>query len=260
MPTSTLGKKIKGVDRTEQFIQLKSKDQKVKLRFVTPDYAYEGKHFIKDDNGKYTVTDCTKINNEVPCDLCEQYYDLIEPSYVLRKELKELEKNKTDENKARRMELKSDIEDIKKKASPYKVTVSFYYPVLKRGITDLDHPEAAVFKTTLSIRLKLEREQADGIDITKFDYIITRTEETGAGHDYYSFTRVDSAMTKSLTEEEIKLMEVAIGWDLETLTQGKRHTTAQDEEADESITDEDAPSSKTSTDDDLPEDEEEMPF
>ena len=257
MPTSSLGKKIKGVDRTEQFMQLKTKDQKFKLRFVIPDYAYEGKHFVKGDDGKYTVTDCTKINNEVPCELCERYYEIIEPTYKLRRELKKLEENKTDENKSQRMELKSEIEDIQKEARPYKVTVSFYYPVLKRGLNDLEHPEATVFKTTLSVRLALEREQDNGVDITKFDYIITRTEAPGAG--YYAVDRVDSAMTKSLSEEETKLAEIAIGWDLETLTQGKRYSSAQDEEADETITDEDASSARTNRDDDLPEDED-MPF
>jgi hypothetical protein len=196
MPTAQIGDKI-SLDRRE-FLELKSKGEKIKIRIANADYYYEGKHFFQHKNGDWTVESCPRVNEKLDCEDCEEYFKLI-------KQVKEL-RTEGDEKKAK---------DLEKKARNYKANVSFYYPVLDRE-TGL----AGVFRTTLSTRLKLEDYKEDGVDILKFDFIVKRTEKPGS--DYYSLTRVDSADTPALTKDEKQELKKAQEFKLEEVVAGPK--------------------------------------
>jgi hypothetical protein len=215
MPVAQMGEKISGVDKRNKFISLSAKDEGFLLRFVGG-YAYEGKHFKQKEDLKWIVTDCERINNEGHCDTCETYFDMMKPVY----EMKKLLKAETDKKK--KAELEFDIKTATADAAKFKVKISFYYPVLKR-VTDLQaekgaKPEATVFKTSLSIRLKLDEEIKKGYNVSDFDYLVMRTEKPGSG--YYELDRQDSSKTKPLTDEEKLLIKEATAINLESLLSG----------------------------------------
>ena len=194
IPTAKIGDKI-NLDR-KQFLELKSKGEKIKIRIASADYYYEGKHFFQKKDGEWLVTPCVRVNEKLDCETCEKYFDLMRQA----KEAGDAGDEK-------------DAKELKKKARNFKANTSFYYPVLDR-----DTGLAGIFKTTLSTRLKLEEKKDDGIDILKFDWIVKRTEKPGS--DYYSLDRVDSADTRELTKEEkielkkaqeLKIEEVVAG-------------------------------------------------
>lgn len=169
------------VDYKSDFISLKAKDQKIKFRILAPPY-YEGLHFIN-ENGKYIKSYCPKIMNEQKCSFCEKYFDLIKQAKKSKEE-GDLKKEK----------------DLKKEARNYKVKVNFYYPIINR-----ETESGQILKTTLSVRLKIDQEVANGINVLEYDYVLVRTENSGA--DYYALIRQDSKMSKTLTDKELKEAE-----------------------------------------------------
>ncbi|MFH1740642.1 MAG: hypothetical protein ABIH23_16660, partial [bacterium] len=75
MPTATIGEKT-GLDRRE-FLELKSKDEKVTIRLASSKYHYEGKHFMKQADDTWDVTLCPRINEELECPHCEKYFKIL---------------------------------------------------------------------------------------------------------------------------------------------------------------------------------------
>jgi len=195
MPVAKVGEKT-GLDRKE-FLELKSKGERVKFRIASTDYYYEGKHFIKQENGDWVVTLCPRVNNEVACHYCQQYF-------AIRKDLKKAKENK--DTKAEKT--------LDKEAQKVKPAIAFYYPVLDRE-THL----AAIFRTTLMIRLALEEQVEDGIDVLNFDFVVKRTEKPG---NYYSLDRVDSADTPKLTKDEQVELEKAKAMNVGEIVGGKK--------------------------------------
>lgn len=206
MPSANVGE-VTSLDRKGVFIKLKTKDEKFRIRFASLQYQYEGKHIIKNDQGKWDVSDCPRINEENPCEICQKAFDI-------KKELKGV----TDEN------IKKAIHE---KARPFEPKITFYYAVLDRDLS-----MAKVLETTTSIRIKLETKMRNGEKILNYDYIITRTENPGA--EYYALDRVDSAETVALSEKEINELELAKNFDLEKITGGGK---ASELEEVEDITD-----------------------
>ncbi len=194
MPTSTIGNKT-SIDRKE-FLELKSKGEKVTIRIANSDYYYEGKHFQESD-GEWTVTNCSRINEEQTCDLCEQYFEI-------NREIKEVKKAK-DEKK---------VKELDKEARKVKANLSFYYPVLDR-----DTGLAAIFKTSLMVRLGLEEKKEDGVDILNSDFVVKRTEKPGS---YYTLTKVDSAEVVKFTKEEKEELEKAKKMNVGEIVGGKK--------------------------------------
>lgn len=194
MPTGKIGDP-NALDNKGLFISLKDKDEKHTFRFLRPDYTYDGKHFEQGADGKWTVTDCPRINEGNPCELCQKAMDI-----------KKALKNTDDENEKKK---------IRETARPYEPKVTFYYVVLDR-----ETGFCKILKTTLSVRLKLEEKLNDGEDIYHSDYVLKRTEKPGS--EYYTLTRVDSKDTKPFTEEEEKEVEKCLEWDLEDLTLGTK--------------------------------------
>lgn len=210
MPTFNFGDKL-AMDRKNLFIQLKSKDERFHLRFIGGG-SYDGKHFIQNGD-KWDITYCPRIMDDLHCEHCEV-------AFSIQKQIKELKE--TDGNE-------QDIKKLEKELRPHKVKITFYYPVIDR-----DKEQLHVLKTSLSVRLALEDEIKNGIDVTKYDYYLTRTEKPGS--EYYKLTRIDSSETKPLTEEEEKELKQVQTMDLEAITKSKRSSMSDDENEEEKET------------------------
>ena len=195
MPSAKIGEKT-SLDR-KQFLELGSKGDKVKIRIVSTDYHYEGKHFMQDEKGNWDVTDCQRVNKGEKCELCEKFFELNKK----RKEA-EAEKNVKEAKKLEGM------------IRGYKPTLSFYYRILDR-----ETKAAAVFKTRLSVRLAIEEQVENGVDVLNYDYIVKRTEKPG---NYYTLDRVDSSETPKLTKDEVGEIEKAKAFNLEEMVGGKK--------------------------------------
>ena len=188
MPVAKVGEKT-SLDRKE-FLELKSKGEKVLFRIASTNYYYEGKHFILKEDGKWNVTLCPRVNNELDCDFCSQYFAI----------LKQKKQAKADKD----VKAEKSLDKAGQKVKP---AIAFYYPVLDR-----ENKASAIFKTTLMIRLALEEKVEEGVDVLNVDWIVKRTEKPGS---YYTLTRVDSSDTKKLSKDEEaelkKAKEVNVG-------------------------------------------------
>ena len=193
MPSFKTGQKL-NIDRGSIFAELKGKDEKIHFRIVGNDYQYDAKHFSQDETGKWTITYCPRVMNDLECGYCEKFFDL--------------------KKKAREEEDKKKKDALLQQARPFGPTIRFYYPIIDR-----ETETARVFKATLSTRIKFEEEHDNGIDITDYDYIVTRTEKPGS--DYYHLSRLDSKQTKPLTDKEKNEVEKIGGWNLEELVMGR---------------------------------------
>ena len=193
MPEFQLGDKL-NIDRGQDFIELKSKGEKVHLRFLPGTYYYDATHFVKKTDGGWDVFKCSRVMEDEKCDECEKYFDLIKQAKATSSEKKATE--------------------LRKKANGHKATIRFYFPVLDR-----ETEQAGIFKTSLSVRLRLEEEYSNGVEVLDYDYIITRTEKPGS--DYYSLTRLDSKQIKKLTPKEVGEVKKASTWDVAEMVGGK---------------------------------------
>ncbi len=205
MPKLGFGEKTHFDGRT-QFLELKSKGDEIHVRFLGS-AVYDGKHFIKNDDGSWTVSYCPRIMQEKDCTFCERFFELKKAAKALG-DPKTL--NKTD---------KKTYDEYQAEARKYNASISFYYPVLDR-----EAKTARVFKTGLSIRSELDKEHDAGIPILEFDYKIKRLKGkmTDPGKDWYAVTRLDSKMIEPLTEEEEKAKGSTKEWDLEDIVYGSK--------------------------------------
>jgi len=208
MPDATMGHK-NNLDRDSLFIELSNKDDWIRVRFVKQDYYYEGKHFEQVDD-KWNVSECEKINADGVCELCDKYDEIIRPKYELRKKIKDL--GDSEVTFAERVKLKEEIERLETKAKPYKVNISFYYPVIDRAIG-----RARILKTVMTVRIALEKFLKNGDDVLSTDYEIVRTEVTNG---YYTITPLDKPIEFS-DEENSEYMK-ALGWNMGDLVNGRK--------------------------------------
>lgn len=190
MPNFNFGDNL-SFDRKDLFLELKTKDQRFHIRFVGGG-NYDGKHFMQGDDGKWLISYCPRIMEEAHCEYCQLFFE----AQKLLKETDESEKTK--------------LKELEKEVRKYKAKITFYYPVINR-----ETEKAQILKTSLSVRLALEEELKNDIDITQFDYYLTRTEKPGS--EYYKLTRIDSSKTTSLSEEEEKALKIAKGLTLKVL-------------------------------------------
>ena len=197
MPEAKVGEKT-SLDRKE-FLELKSKGDKVKIRIASANYYYEGKHFVKQSDDSWDVTSCSRVNEEFDCELCEQYF-------AIKREVKKATDSKEEEA----------AKNLDKEARKVKPNISFYYPVLDR-----ETHIAAIFRTTLMVRLALEEKVDEGIDILNVDWVVKRTEKPGS---YYSLSRVDSADTPELTKDEKAEIKKAKKMNVGEIVGGKKGT------------------------------------
>lgn len=229
MPTATTGQKLKNIDRISNFLRVTGEGQKVLLRFASNDYAYEGKHISEynDANGekKYKVENCPKINEDLECEKCDTYYEMIKPTYELRA------KRKASTDEKEQVDLDAQIKKIRDKARPFQAKVTFYYPVLKRPTSFGEQPQAMIFQTSMMVRNKLEESQTLGYDITEFDFTVLCTKKLP---NYYIVDRIDSSRTKGLDDKEEALLKEAKGFDLGKIIKGgKVHEEPEKEEEDD---------------------------
>lgn len=190
MPIIKFGEKTVFDKEQSNIFRLTAKGQKIHLRVLGNGY-YEGKHFIKKDDGSWLVFYCPRIMRGSNCIYCEKMFKL-------RKQLKA---TKGKEN-ANRKALEKRIREL----SP---SIMFYYPILDR-----DEGTAKIFQTTLSVRNTFEQDHQAGIDILKSEYVISRTETPPI---YYSVVRLDSANIKPLTDKEKEEVKKAKEWDLQSI-------------------------------------------
>ncbi len=205
MPKLKFGDKA-SFDRRAQYLELKNKNDSIHVRFLDGP-VYDGKHFLQQTDGKWNVSDCPRIMGEENCPLCEKYFEA-------KKAAKELGDTKILEGEA-----KKTYDTLQKEARKYNATISFYYPVLDREVK-----KAVLFKTGLSTRTFLDGEYSDGIQILDYDYKITRLKQNNKdkGKDWYKFTRLDSVQTEEFFEEEQVQIDLADGWDLESMVYGTK--------------------------------------
>jgi hypothetical protein len=166
-----------------KFTKLKSKGDKIQFRIVKAPF-YDGKHFLKDEQGNWNIVPCPRINEGKECEICNNYF----------KVLAKAKKDAVDQKEKDRL------------TKPFKPTISFYFPIINRETGLFE-----VFQTTKSVRDKIEDQIQLGVKILDRDIIVIRTEKPGA--DYYSLSVVDSAETKALSSSEQQ--ELAKGKDID---------------------------------------------
>jgi hypothetical protein len=176
-----------------QFFKLKSKGDKLQFRLLGAPFV-EGKHFFETADG-WDIQDCPRINDKAECEHCNKYFSIIA--------------------KAKKTGDESMLKQARKEAEKYKCSVSFYFPVLDRNAEKF-----RIFKSAQSVRAKIETEVEMGTKVLEVDFIVMRTEQPGT--NYYSLTRVDSAQTKKLTEDEKLEVEKYKSINLEELISGSR--------------------------------------
>lgn len=176
MPTqSTFGART-NADRDELFAQLKAKGEKITFRVIKTPY-YDGKHFTRLPDNKWQIEWCPKIMSDEYCEKCDTYY-------AKMREVKKLKADKKD----------NEAKVIEEEAKPFKNKVTFYYPIINRETESVQ-----ILKVPQSIRIYFDIQASKGFDITKFDYVMERTEVPGK---YYDIDRKDSSMTQPLSEKE----------------------------------------------------------
>lgn len=154
-----------------KFTKLKSEGDKIQFRLIGPPH-YDGKHFLKDDEGNWNVQPCVRINEKSECEYCNKFFQA--HAKAKKEGLSKKETNKL--------------------TDPYKPSMSFYFPVINR-----DTGMFEVFQTTKGVRDAIDAELALGTKIMERDLVVLRTEKPG---NYYKVSVVDSADTKDLTKEE----------------------------------------------------------
>lgn len=169
MPTANFGEKVSF--STNRFTKLTAKGDKVQFRIIKAPF-YDGKHFLKDDEGNWDIRPCPRINEGHECEFCNKFFA------ALKKAKKEgLDQKETD-----------------KLTNPWKASVSFYYPIINR-----ESGEFEIFQTTKGVRDAIEAELELNSKTLERDIIVLRTEIPGS---YYKVSVVDSADIKKLTKEE----------------------------------------------------------
>jgi hypothetical protein len=192
MPYSQWGEPAN--DFTSQFFSLKHKGDKIQFRLLGVPYK-DGRHFVQNPDESWTVTPCSRINDKGECNSCNQYMEMV--------------------GKANRTGDKKLIDQAKKDARKYKVTISFYFPVISR-----EEAKFIIFKSVPSIKDKFEDEIKMGSDVMKSDWIVMRTEKPGS--DYYTLKHVDSSDTPPLTDDELKEVERYKKTDLSQIVSGSK--------------------------------------
>jgi hypothetical protein len=177
------------------FSKLKAKGDTIHFRILGVPY-YDGKHFSKDDNDKWVITPCPRINEKQECETCKKYF-------AAMADVKKMQANG---------EPKHVIEEAKKVANKYSASVSVYYPIINRKTETFQ-----IFQTGMGVRNKIEAEVKLGTPVLKRDFIVLRTEQQG---NYYALTKVDSADTKEYTEKELEEVKKFEATDLESLIIG----------------------------------------
>ena len=203
MPSAKMGQP-NDLDK-KLYFQLTGKGEKVTLRFGNLDYHYDGKHFLPQaGSDKKSVTPCPRINNKLDCQYCNKYFEMMRAA----KEIPDETQRKKAEDAAGQ--------------SGNKVSLTFYYPALNRATKS-----AIIFQTKLSVRLALEAEIAEGVDVLKYDWVVTRTQDPGKS--YYTTKRVDSAEMKKLDKHETGELLVAQAMNVSDIINGKHADVADSE-------------------------------
>lgn len=193
MPYIDIGSKNATIDGGAKIIRLKNEISEIHFRIAGNPY-FLGKHFVKVD-GKWVVSDCSRINQDNTCLVCDDYFEL----------MTQVKKAKAESEDS------AIIEELENKAKGKRPSTLFYYPILDRK-----DKLAKVFEASISIRHKID-EEAKIRDVRNFDFIVRITGKTGS--DYYSLTRLDSAETAPMTEDELSEYEKAKNLDVASIVE-----------------------------------------
>lgn len=205
MPVHNVGDRT-NLDKTDVFVALKAKGEKIVFRLAQPTYTYDAKHFSQEADGKWVVVDCPRIMLNEDCHNCETYFEYA-------KEIKALKEQKGSADKVKKLE---------NEARKFKAKTTFNYAILNR-----DTKQAQILQVSLMIRLKIDELFNAGFSVVGSDFIYTRTEKPG--NEYYSFLRKDSADVQPLDEEEEKELKKAEEFDLEKMTLSKKGSGSYEE-------------------------------
>lgn len=176
-----------------EFFKLKEVGDKLRFRIIGIPYV-EGKHFFESPEG-WDIKPCSRINDGVECNLCNTFFNALKVA-----------KKSGDDKKVK------EVKDSKE-MRPFKASVIVYYPVLDRT-----EGKFVIFQTTMGIREKIEAETALGTKVMNVDFTVLRSAKNGS--NTYTFSKVDSADTPPLSDEEkeevkrgqaVKLDEIVAG-------------------------------------------------
>lgn len=192
MPYNEFGTKFSSGN--SKFTTLKSKGDKIRFRLLGAPYV-SGKHFEEMEDDKWNITPCPRINDRGVCEMCNKYFEIMAKA------------KKTDDKKI--------IEQAKKDARKYAVSISFYFPVIDRTTA-----EFTIFQSKMSVKNKIDAKLEAGVKIFDVDFVVVRTEIPGS--EYYSLDKVDSSDTPPLSEEELEEVEKYKKMDLSAIIMGTK--------------------------------------
>jgi len=165
-----------------KFTRLKESGDKLQFRIIGRVFV-EGNHFFLTD-GKWDIIPCVRINEQAECEYCARFFEA----------MRSIPKTE-DKDEYRKLR-----DEVKKTVPGCEPGISYNFPVINR-----ETGEFTVFQATPGIRNKIEAEHTLGTKVMTVDFIAKNTGKKGK--DRYLLTRVDSADTKELTAEEVKLVE-----------------------------------------------------
>lgn len=189
MPQVGFGEKLQ--TGGSQFFKLEAKGDSLHFRLLDAPFI-EGKHFFQTDDG-WDIQPCPRINEGQECEHCKKFFSFY------RKAKKETDKTL--------------VAQLKKEGDYWKPSTFVYYPVINR-----ETHEFTLFQTTVGVRTQIEDEYKLGTKVLDVDFKVMRTENPGS---YYKVSRVDSAETEPLNEEELQAVETYKQTNIADLVNGR---------------------------------------
>lgn len=159
---------------------------------------HTGKHFTNNEDGSWNVLDCSRINENSECELCEEYFSI----------MKEAKAAEDSGDKGAATELKEQARKGGKQ-----VAIQFFYPVLNR-----DTQSFGILQTTYGVKKKIDDMYNSGVKITERDMTLLNTGKPAAAR--YTLTVVDSADSGPLSEKEEEAFQKAKDFDVMTINSG----------------------------------------
>ncbi len=182
------------------FIRVKKANEKVTFRIAQEYDRHTGKHFLTDEEGKWNVVPCPRINTngEEECEHCNEFFEL----------MAQAKKAEASGDKKAASALK---EDARKDGRA--VAMEFYYSVLNR-----DTQTAGILQTTYGVKKGFDDKANNGVKIMERDFVLKNTGKPGAAR--YALDVVDSADSLPLSEKEQEEYLKAQSYDMNQINSG----------------------------------------
>ena len=181
MPYLDFGEKLPS--GSKNFTRLKKTGDRIQFRIIGKVYA-EGNHFFLEDDGRWNIVSCKRINDGESCSHCNKFFEAL-------KQIPKIE-DKEEYRKAR--------DEAKKSVPGCEPGITYNFPVIDR-----DNQSFTILQATPGVRSKLEAEFQLGTKMFSTDFVLMNTGKHGK--DKYALTKVDSKDTRDMSETEIKIVK-----------------------------------------------------